>query len=321
MRASACWIFWLGGVLLLAGVLDTPARSGNGEERPFITARDGVYPGLTREREGQWRGPFFFIQLADTQFGMFNADQSWEQETDLFTRAVMHINRLKPRFAIVCGDLVNQPPPGPAFVPQVREFQRIARQVDPAIPLVCVCGNHDVGNRPTPASLAAYRKEFGDDRFSFWAGGVCCIVLNSSLYSDPSAAPEEQERQHAWLRDELAAARRAGPKHLLVFQHHPWFLAKPDDPDQYFTIPRVRRGPALELLREAGVRAVFAGHYHRNAHGADGPMEMVTTGPVGKPLGKDPSGLRIVKVYADRLEHAYHGLDSVPQTVELEKDP
>ena len=30
------------------------------------------------------------------------------------------------------------------------------------------------------------------------------------------------------------------------------------------------------------VSHVFAGHYHRNAFGADGVMEMVTTGPVGK---------------------------------------
>ena len=44
---------------------------------------------------------------------------------------------------------------------------------------------------------------------------------------------------------------------------------------------------------------------------------MVTTGPVGYPLGDDPSGLRIVKVYRDRIEHAYYGLDTIPETIKL----
>lgn len=304
----------LPAALVLLAALASHAQDS---PRELVRGRDHIYPGLDREHEGQWKGPFFFLQLADTQFGMFNMNQSWEQETELFSRAVEHINRLKPRFVIVCGDLVNAAPGGPANPAQVREFKRIAAKIDPSIPLVCVCGNHDVGNRPSPESLAVYRREFGDDWFTFWTGGVCSVVLNSSLYSDPTGAPEEQEGQAAWLKTTLEEARRAGPKHLLLFQHHSWFLTQPDEPDQYFNIPRARRDPSLALLRQAGVRAVFAGHYHRNAYGKDGEMEMVTTGPVGKPLGKDPSGFRIVKVYEDRIEHAYYGLDAVPETIKL----
>ena len=36
-------------------------------------------------------------------------------------------------------------------------------QVDESIPLVCVCGNHDVGNTPTRATVALFRSRFGDD--------------------------------------------------------------------------------------------------------------------------------------------------------------
>ncbi len=42
---------------------------------------------------------------------------------------------------------------------------------------------------------------------------------------------------------------------------------------------------------------------------------MVTTGPVGKPLGDDPSGLRIVRVGEAGLDHAYFALDEVPDWV------
>lgn len=72
----------------------------------------------------------------------------------------------------------------------------------------------------------------------------------------------------------------------------------------------------IPLLKEAGVRAVFAGHhYHRNAHGWSDGLEMITTGPVGKPLGDDPSGLRIVRVTNGDLDHAYFALDAVPERV------
>src|SRR5436853_979848 len=94
-------------------------------------AATGGFPGLSYEKEGRWAGPFVFLQLADTQFGMFDADASWEKETALFEHAVEHINRLRPKFAIVCGDLVNRVPPGPKHRAQVAEFQRIARRVDP----------------------------------------------------------------------------------------------------------------------------------------------------------------------------------------------
>jgi hypothetical protein len=34
-------------------------------------------------------------------------------------------------------------------------------------------------------------------------------------------------------------------------------------------------------------------------------------------LADDPSGLRIVKVYDDRVEHEYFGMDDVPISVDL----
>jgi 3',5'-cyclic AMP phosphodiesterase CpdA len=307
---------WLLPLVIGAVGLCCVAAGARGAESQFPGARNHRFPGLGGGPEARWQGPFFFAQLADTQFGMFDGNERWEKETERFTRAVQHINRLKPRFVIVCGDLVNETPGGQYHEPQVAEFQRIARQIDPSIPLICVCGNHDVGNRPTAASLATYRREFGDDWFSFEVAGIYGLVLNSSLYWDPSGAEAEQARQEAWFAAELQRARASGARHILVFQHHPWFLNKPDDPDQYFTIPRVRREPALALMRKAGVRAVLAGHYHRNALGRDGDMEMITTSAVGKPLGKDPSGFRIVKVYEDRIEHRYYGLDEVPERID-----
>jgi predicted phosphodiesterase len=101
----------------------------------------------------------------------------------------------------------------------------------------------------------------------------------------------------------------------MVFQHHPWFLTSADEPDQYFNLPLAKRREFLDLFARGGVSHVFAGHYHRNAFGKDAGLEMVTTGPVGKPLGADSSGFRIVIVDGSRVTHRYYALDSLPRRV------
>ncbi len=283
----------------------------------FTQAVDRTFKAFDSQHEQTWQRPFFFMQLADTQYGMFTGDKGFEQEAALAQRAVQHINRLRPRFVIVCGDLTNATPNHARYRTQVAQYHQDFSKVDAEIPLVCVCGNHDIGNRPTAKSIASYQKNFGDDYFSFWVGGVCNVVLNSSVLKDPAGAPEVLASQQAWLEQQLLAAKAAKARHILLFQHHPLFLTTADEPDQYFNIPLERRTPLLGQLQQANVRAVFAGHYHRNSYGRAGIMEMITTGPGGRPLGKDPSGFRIVKVHESSIEHQYYGMDDVPQSVQL----
>ena len=100
--------------------------------------------------------PFFFIQLADPQFGMFTDNKDFAQETANLEFAVATINRLRPAFVVVSGDMLNQP--GDAA--QIREYQRIMSRVDPAIPVYPVAGNHDIGNAPSPADIATLHQPF-----------------------------------------------------------------------------------------------------------------------------------------------------------------
>ena len=79
----------------------------------------------------------------------------------------------------------------------------------------------------------------------------------------------------------------------------------------------MRRRIILDLLKAQDVSAVFAGHLHRNAYASDGTLQMVTTGAVGYPLGDDPSGMRVVKMHGDSIEHDYYGINDLPDSVEL----
>lgn len=76
---------------------------------------------LLLDAEYQWKGPFYFIQGADPQFGLMkawtygdtdNGDDEWGEEIKLAEQAVQAVNKLnpKPKFFVLCGDLVHGMP-------------------------------------------------------------------------------------------------------------------------------------------------------------------------------------------------------------------
>jgi len=257
--------------------------------------------------------PFFFIQLTDPQFGMFTDNTNFTQETVNFEFAAATVNRLKPAFVIVTGDLVNKP----GDTNQIAEYRRILAKIDPAIPVYDVAGNHDVENVPTPESIAAYTNRFGPDHYTFRRGDFVGVVLNSSLIHSPQKAMAQFEAQERWLEAALEKARTEKARHIVVFQHHPWCLASATEADEYFNIPLERRARYFALFHKHGVNYAFCGHYHRNAFARDGKLEIVTTGPVGKPMGKEGSGIRVAIVRDDRIDHRYYQLGEIPTRIDL----
>ena len=297
-----------------------------------------------------WTGPFSFIQLADPQFGcheqlsgktqqeaaLYQARginimagpkvHGFEIESKLFRRAISEANRLRTDFVVTCGDIINRWD----NEAQVREARAIAAELDDSIPMHWVAGNHDVIDlgggwvRPTDASLDVYRARFGPDYYSFQHRGVSFVTINSSLMFHLDEELEEHwHTQLAFLARELEAARQRGSAHTIVFAHYPFFLYHPDeiwsdeDREVGLVIPPERRRVALDLFEQYEVSAVFAGHTHENYYARYGKTQMVTSSAVGYPLGKDPPGYRIVRVYEDRIEHDFHGFDSGPAAIEI----
>lgn len=76
---------------------------------------------LSLDVEHEWTGPFCFIQAADPQLGLMKAwrdgdcdggGDDWAEEVELTKRAVEAVNQLRPRprFMVLCGDLVHAMP-------------------------------------------------------------------------------------------------------------------------------------------------------------------------------------------------------------------
>jgi 3',5'-cyclic AMP phosphodiesterase CpdA len=247
-----------------------------------------------------------FIQMTDPQFGMYTGNKGFEHETANLEFAVATANRLQPAFVVVTGDLVN----AEGDAAQIAEFKRVAARLDPKIRLFPMPGNHDVGNEPTKDSLAKYRERFGPDYYTFRVGDITGIVLNSNLEKGAQNVPEEAAKMEAWLRTELARSQR--DKHVIVFQHIPLFLKDANEEDRYENIPRETRQRYLQLLHQYGVKQVFAGHYHLTSEARDGDLEMITTGPVGKPTPPARSGFRIVTVTPAGVTHKYYDFGDLP---------
>ncbi|XP_074696977.1 serine/threonine-protein phosphatase CPPED1 isoform X2 [Strix aluco] len=90
-------------------------------EDAFLRARGRTLTAFRQVDEYQWKGPFYFIQGADPQFGLMkawavgdtnNGDDEWGEEIKLAEQAVQAINKLnpKPKFFVLCGDLIHGMP-------------------------------------------------------------------------------------------------------------------------------------------------------------------------------------------------------------------
>lgn len=251
---------------------------------------------------------FFFVQLSDPQFGMFDKNVGFEKETALFEKAVSEINRLQPDLVIITGDFVHNE----NSEKQINEFKRLLAKIDSKIPVYLTPGNHDVGKIPDTQSLKMYKQNYGKDRFSFTHKKVQFVGFNTSLIK--GKLEKQEQKQFRWLQKQLKKGNKA--RQTLLFCHYPFFNKNIDEANAYATIDVEYRKKYLDLFAENSVTAVFTGHHHNNLLNSYKQVELITTSAAGKPLGKAPSGMRIIKVYEKNIEHKYFGFDVLPDNLE-----
>lgn len=276
----------------------------------FIALIISMWPVLAESQN-----PWFFAVLSDPQFGMFAKDQNFAQETANFQFAIANLNRLHPRFVVICGDLVNRT--GDSL--EIAEYKPILQKLDPSIPVYSVAGNHDIGNIPTQATLDGFHNAIGPDYYTFTQNGILGIVLNSNLIRSPQGDPIAARQQEQWLEKTLASAKSNQDKQVVVFQHIPYFIHTPDESEEYFNIPQPARSRYLNLFKQAGVKYVFAGHTHKSAISVDGQLTEIITGAIGVPLGGSTSGFRIVRVAGTRFDSTWLCFGGIPNQIDPDK--
>jgi len=216
---------------------------------------------------------------------------------------------------------------------QIKDIKQIFAKIDKEIHLVCVCGNHDVGDQPTSYTINSYVSNFGDDYFTFWVGGCKFLVLNSQFYKNDSQCKDLSEKQSIWLEEEIEKTKKEKPQHFVIFSHIPPFLLEEDEHNEYFNIEKSCRKKLLDQIKSAKASHWFCGHYHENklTKTKDG-LEIIITAAVGTNIIRNPnedvlglkaiegmvltnnySGYRLVKVTKSNITHEFLNLKESPK--------
>jgi len=287
----------------------------------FLRAQNREFFGMTEISESIWTSNYEFICMGDPQIGM--GDQKMEEE---FSRlAVEFINQRKTRikFVIICGDhthnLENFWSKGDLEggrkkrLDELVAYKKIYSKLDKNIPLVCVCGNHDVGNKPTTKTIQLYKDEFGDDYFSFWCGGVKFFVLNSQIIQGLEPSNALSIAHEKWVDEEFEMKHENEPVHSVVVCHIPPFCWDVEERDTNFNWPKGKREMWLNKMSKAGVNKVYCSHYHRRAGGKYKGIEVVVSGALGTHiLTKDvPKELQGSKLDEINFKLSYQGFGGI----------
>ncbi len=178
--------------------------------------------------------------------------------------AVAELIAARPALVVHLGDVPHPIPGLRSHARALDEAQAIYAALP--VPLRMVPGNHDVGDKPHPWTLApsvspekhaVFQARWGPP---WWRedldGDISLLGLDTPVLN--SGLPLESA-QWAWLeaqRESLQGRR------IFVFLHYPPFLLHPDEDEHYDNLAEPARGRLLELFAALRVEAVFCGHVH-----------------------------------------------------------
>ena len=213
---------------------------------------------------------YSFAVIADTHVNEVDVGGTSPYETNAYANqraryVFQQVAQIQSNLAFVVhlGDIVHPVPGLPSFEQAVAEFKEMTTCIK--IPLYCVPGNHDVGDKKVdwmPADqictdyLQKYRNHFGPDFFEASYEADQLLFLNTVLMN--SGLPEE-EKQKKWLESALSKPCHG---HRFVFMHYPPYLWRPDEPGNYDNIDQPGRAWLLGQLEQAKIESIFAGHVH-----------------------------------------------------------
>ncbi|EDO42975.1 predicted protein, partial [Nematostella vectensis] len=230
------------------------------EECRILKAKDYKLHGLTRYTEGHMKESFYFIQVVNPRFGLAaSPEEGCDREKELIENVILVVNKMKPkpRFLSIFGNFTHSIPSGNNYFAESETFKTTFENLDPGIPVICVCGKNDM--EATTESVEAYRKSFGEEWFSFWVEGVQFVVLNSLYFCELSNLESFKQEQQEWLESVFLEAQVNPPQKIVVLQSVAWFRSDGGEPEDDHNIDLKTRQQVLAKMREANVRAIISG--------------------------------------------------------------
>ncbi len=223
---------------------------------------------------GESEPDFYFVQITDTHVG------EHPENARRLARVVDYVNRLPVPLAcvVVTGDITTDLTRDPESVKRAKALFAPLKA-----PVHYLAGNHDILKQDHAAWAAAYREAFGPLNHEAEYHGVRFLFVCTEPLSQDY--PPDGGDPLVWLEQKLAASE----KPALVFHH--W----PSVRDLYVTATKTSvsagwREPLrtrwVDLLNRHGVKAVIAGHFHRDEHHWLGNVPLYVGAPVAERYGR-----------------------------------
>ena len=278
--------------------------------------------------EAERRASFFTMQFADPQLGMLNccgpggvdAALNWDQELEMLKLGVEKAKQLRPEFITMHGDMQDfyavatqnthlKPDAedkggnkvGDVGAKQAKDVRAaLDEAVKEGIGVKYLAGNHDLGDKPTLATLDLATDRWGPLHYSFTKGPVAFIVLNSQLFTfdcKETGVETQCEKQIEDLETFVTDLQtNSEVRGLVVYSHIPPWFSSPDEDHGWGNWRKAARQKVLkDILMKPSNKLkpslIVCGHYHGNvrfkgeAYGA--PLEVVVSSAIGAQMRWD----------------------------------
>lgn len=235
------------------------------------------------------------VHLGDPQLGfdlLIDTEESYRNCLHRFLKMVEKTNVLRPDLAVVSGDMCHR------AIDLERDWPSLIRRFD--VPVVCIPGNHDLGNAVTAENLARFRRIFGRDRDAFEIKGWFFIAGNSQFWRPTELKTEQADYEH-WVSARLEEAKCFNG-HVVGMTHIPPFDQAVDECDSYNNYPRSGRARRLARYREAGLSLYLSGHTHRYGNRTVDGFTILNPETTSRNFDNRPFGGRLLTLEPD---HSY----------------
>ena len=236
-------------------------------------------------RAAEPRSPhFYFVQVTDTHWGALDGLSLTRQIADAVNDLPLPVE-----FVVHTGDMLSDSIGKEDVVDKGLAAMRLFK-----MPVHYVPGNHDIQKKRPKSTAALYRKYFGPVSSTAEYQGVVCLFF----YSEPLAGGPRLDGYDPldWLNGQL---KQAGDKPVLIFQHTP--VVKDFVKSKNYPGWSDESRDTLEsvLRRSPQVKAVIAGHFHRDELHWLGDTPLYVGSPVARFWERQPS----FRIYEYRNGH------------------
>lgn len=245
--------------------------------------------------------PFVFVQISDTHMGWADTIDSTKIDA-----AVKKINILDPDFLVITGDMTcNMRDIG---MEEINAFKKSMSKL--TVPVHYVPGNHDIISTNADR-IKIYTDIYGRDYYKFIHNNSLFVIMDTNRLLPNDGDNPFEKVQRYWLESNLSVNKNKQYNHVFVFTHIPFYWHNLNEVNSYDNVPSAVRVNYLDMFDKYNVDYVISGHLHEELVNKYKDVNLLAMTSLAAPVDGLPIGVKVFRVYDDRVVIEYMPLDKV----------